>query len=68
MNLDGTKIEFLTSTRFWALVLGDIALMLRDPSITVDSWYVTAGKFLAVLAAGFISIRTVDRFSENVGS
>lgn len=62
------KLAFLTSTRFWVLILGSASTVLLDPDLVSKPWYVTVGKFLGVISAGFITIRTVDRSAEYIGN
>lgn len=59
-----SKFEFLTSTRFWALLTGSASTVLIDPGFITQPWYITLGKFLGLVSAGFITIRTVDRAFE----
>lgn len=62
--MNTNKYEFLSSTRFWALVTGSLSTILIDPNLIAQPWYVTVGKFLGLVSAGFIAIRTIDRASE----
>jgi len=62
-----SKFEFLTSNRFWALVFGSASTILVT-SVGQEAWYKSLGKFFGLVAAGFITIRTADRFSEVVSS
>ncbi len=57
-------LEFLTSNRFWALIIGAASTILLDPNAPNKKWYVNVGQFLAIVSAGFITIRTVDRGTE----
>lgn len=59
-------LQFLRSNRFWAGVVGSASVILISPDFATDVWYVSVGKFLGLLAGVFISIRTVDRFSEQM--
>ena len=56
--------SFLTSPRSWALVLGAVALALWQDGIISQGW-VTC---IATITGGFITVRTVDRFGEQIGS
>lgn len=58
------NFAFLKSTRFWALVLGSASTALVNSA--GEDWRVTLGKFLGLLSAGFIAIRTVDRTADKV--
>ncbi len=54
---------FLKSTRFWALVIGAVSLYAQ-----MKGWIGDAEmRLIATLAAGFITVRTVDRAAEKVG-
>ncbi len=57
------KFSFLSSNRFWALVIGAASTVLIDPNLPLQEWYITLGKFLGIIATGFIAIKTVDRNS-----
>lgn len=54
------KLQFLTSTRFWAVVFNAAILYLQQKEIlgTAELALVTA------IIAPFVAIRTVDRYSE----
>ena len=58
------KWQFLTSTRFWSLVLIAAALWLKTDG------YITAAlaDFISTVGGGFIVIRTTDRFSEKMNN
>ena len=60
-------LDFLTSNRFIALILGSASAVLVDPAFGTQPWYISLGKFLALVSAGFIGIRTADRFGEQAG-
>jgi len=53
---------FLKSNRFWAMVIGCLALVAQG-NFTQEAWL----KGLSALVAGFITIRTVDRTAEFIG-
>ena len=60
----GTKtidLKFLKSTAFYAINLGAISAVLIDPTLSTSSWYVTLGKFIGIISAGFWGTRTLDR-------
>ena len=57
------KLAFLTSNRFWALVIASLTVVANG-DFTVEAWL----QGLSALALGFIGIRTVDRFSEKIGA
>ncbi len=60
-------MEFLKATRFWVMLLGCASTILIDPSFPTTPWYLTLGKFLSLVSAGFVTVRTVDRASEKLG-
>jgi len=57
------KLEFLKSTRFWALVIGAVTLYLQGKGIIGESELTLIG----TIVAGFIGVRTIDRFGEKIG-
>lgn len=61
-----SKLDFLLAPRFWAMVLGSASTILIDPGFPTQMWYVSLGKFLALLSAGFITVGTVDRVSDKM--
>lgn len=54
------KFAFLTSTRFWALVIGAILFYLKSKNWIGESEMILVNTILA----GFITIKTIDRASE----
>lgn len=54
------KLAFLSSTRFWALLLASVFTTLGSEG------YITPGVLegIQMLLAGFVGIRSVDRFAE----
>lgn len=59
-----TQFEFLKSNRFWALVLGAAILYLQQKNL-IGAAETT---LIETVLAGFIGIRTVDRFGEKSGA
>lgn len=57
------SLEFLTSTRFWAMVVGALALYLKTKGIFGDPEMV----LITTIMGGFIVVRTVDRAAEQIG-
>lgn len=53
-------LKFLTSTRFWAVVIIALSFQLSDMGLISDRLF----EFLSMIAGGHIGIRTVDRFGE----
>lgn len=59
-----TKLKFLESTRFWAVVVIAVAMLLKDYSLISAELF----NFIATVAGGHIGIRTLDRGAEKIGS
>lgn len=57
------KLLFLTSTRFWSLVVGAVVIYLKTKGFIGESEML----LIETILAGFIGIKTIDRFSEQVG-
>lgn len=57
-----TDFSFLTSRRFWALVVVAILGVLDVEGIVSGE----VAKALEIILYGFIGVRTIDRFGENV--
>lgn len=57
------KLAFLTSNRFIALVVGAIVIYLKTKGFVGESEMM----LIETILAGFIGIKTVDRFSEQIG-
>jgi hypothetical protein len=60
VNNMSDKLDFLRSTRFWALVIGAIMFYLQTKGIIGDAEMILANTILG----GFITIKTIDRASE----
>ena len=60
-------LQFLKSERFYFLLMGSAAVVLQEPDTSERPWYVTLGRFLALISAGFITVGTVDRVGRNIG-
>lgn len=54
------KFLFLTSTRFWALIIGAVMFYLKAKGWVGESEMILANTILG----GFIAIKTIDRVSE----
>ena len=63
MNNTG-KFDFIYSTRFWSMVITSASIILIDPALATQPWYVSLGKFLGLLGTGFVTIKTLDRSVE----
>jgi hypothetical protein len=57
------KLTFLTSNRFIALVVGAVVIYLKTKGFIGESEMI----LIETILAGFIGIKTVDRFSEQIG-
>lgn len=57
------KLEFLKSTRFWALVIGAVTLYLQSKGVIGEAELTLIG----TIVSGFIGVRTIDRFGEKIG-
>lgn len=57
------KLAFLSSTRFWALVIGALSVYLQTIGVIGEPEM----QLIATLSAGFIGIRTIDRAAEKAG-
>ena len=55
------EFKFLGKVRFWAMVMADASAVLIDPAFPTQAWYVSLGKFLALLGVSFTAIQTLDR-------
>ena len=58
------KFSFIFSNRFWSNVITSASVVLIDPNLPNQQWYVTVGKFLGLLSAFFTTVATVDRISD----
>ena len=58
------KIDFLKSTRFWALMIIAVVKVLEGELI-ISSDLANA---IFVLLGGFITVRTIDKSSKNIGA
>ena len=58
------KLEFILSTRFWAMVMASASVVLIDSNFPNQEWYVTLGKFLGLVSTGFVGVGTLDRISD----
>ncbi len=54
------KFEFITSSRFWALVIGAVSIYLQAKGIIGDPEMM----LIATITAGFVTVRTVDRMGD----
>lgn len=58
------QLLFLTSTRFWSVVLIALATWLVKDGYITES----LGTFLQTIAGGYTIIRTVDKSADKIGS
>lgn len=54
-------LNLLSSSRFWGLILASASAVLADPSFPTQTWYISLAKFLGLLSAGAVTVRTIDR-------
>lgn len=54
------NLEFLKSTRFWAMVVGAVSIYLKSKGIFGEAEMM----LVATITAGFTIIRTADRATE----
>jgi len=54
--------QFLFATRFWAMVLGAVALYLRSKGFIGEEEAI----LVATVLGGFIGVKTIDRLGENL--
>lgn len=55
------EFKFLFKVRFWSMVMADASAVLIDPAFQGQIWYVSLGKFLALLGITFTAVQTIDR-------
>lgn len=55
-------LRFLKSNRFWALIVLAVVAVLDSEGIVSHN----IASAIELVAAGFVGIRTVDRFSEKI--
>lgn len=56
------KFDFLTSVRFWKLVIVGIVFALFKVEVIPEAWFV----LIQTVLVGSVIIKTVDRFSEKL--
>jgi len=55
--------DFLKSNRFWAIVIGAVALAFYKYGVLPEPFF----NMIETIVGAFTIVRTVDRFSETVG-
>lgn len=55
--------DFLTSNRFWALIIGAVAFYLQQKGFIGDAEM----KLVGTVVAGFVTIATADKVGEKIG-
>ncbi len=58
------QLSFLTSNRFWAVIIGALTLYLHTKGWIGQPEIV----LIETVLGGFVTIRTVDRFAEKSGA
>lgn len=64
METSNDSWGFLKAPRFWALVIGAISVALFTDGFISQAWVTAIG----IITGGFVTVRTVDRFGENINS
>ena len=62
--LNNVDLSFLKSNRFWALVIGAIAIYLEARGLIGNAELI----LIDTIAFAFIGVRTIDRLGEKMGS
>lgn len=57
-------LDLFKSPRFWGVVITSASVVLVDPSFPTTAWYISLAKFLGLVSAGTLGIRTVDRLGD----
>lgn len=57
MTLEKTKLDFLTSSRFWAMIIGAVAIYLQSKGFIGEAEM----QLIATVTAGFTLIKTIDK-------
>lgn len=60
--MEHSKFAFLGAPRFWAMVVGAVAIYLQSKGLIGDPEML----LIATLSAGFIGINTIDRSVETI--
>lgn len=58
------NLEFLSSSRFWALVIGAVSFYLKTKGFIGEPEMM----LIATISAGFATIRTIDRTADKVSN
>jgi len=58
-----TQFDFLKSNRFWAIVIGAVALAFYEYGVLPEPFF----RMIGTIVSAFTIVRTVDRYSETVG-
>jgi hypothetical protein len=62
------KFAFLSSVRFWNLIIVATVIVLQKEGIIVDNTLIdTLTEIIALVLGGSTAIRTIDRVSEKIG-
>lgn len=56
-------LKFLTSNRFWAMIIAAVSYYLQSKGILGSEEMV----LIATIAGGFVGVRTFDRAAEKLG-
>jgi len=56
-----SKFAFLTSNRFWALIIGAVSIYLKAKGIFGEPEMM----LISTITAGFITVKTIDKLGES---
>lgn len=62
------SLDFLTSVRFWKLVVVALLVALEQQGAITGDVAQTITRFIELILGGSVAIRTVDRFSEKLAA
>jgi hypothetical protein len=58
--MENSKLDFLSSTRFWAMIIGALSIYLQAKGYIGEAEM----QLIATITAGFTIVKTFDRASE----
>jgi len=62
------KLIFLTSTRFWKMVIIGVLVALQGEGVISGGLLEAITVIVEIALGGSVAIRTIDRFAEKVGA
>jgi hypothetical protein len=57
------KLQFITSTRFWAMVIGAFSIYLKTKGYIGEAEML----LIATITGGFVVVKTTDKIGEQIG-